>query len=420
MTLYWFLLVVSSLAIASVPAESVELSRCVGASSMLVMGWMLLIHVVSRMVHRAVLAGLDPTVAARTLERQLDGLRWLGLLVAGVCGAGFGLAAAVKTWPVFESSMTLQASALLTPGLLITASVWLSEHGYGVAMGYTRRRGWRACRDLLRELIASGGWILAPVLVMLLATDAVRWAGLFDEQSSAAVTAVLAMIAVPLTVPLIVRRIWKTRTVDPVHRDWTARLLASAGMKRLPMRVWDTQMRSYNAVVAGFVPGLRWMVVTDRLFSEMSPRDLSMVMLHEVAHVRRGHVWLRMLAMIPSWLVAAILTQSFAASPLVAVVTNLIAIAATLLTLRWVAHATERDADRVACRMSMSLPSELDPPRTEQEAAHRYCQSLRWVTRRDPSPGKASWLHPSVDDRCARLQSWAEAHATPLPQLAGS
>lgn len=418
MTLYWFLLVVSSLAIASVPAQPVELSRCLGASLMLVSAWVVLTQIVSRVARRAVSAGLQPLAAAQMLERQLDLLRWLGLPIAMVCGVGFGLAAAVQTWPVFEDSMTLQAMILLAPGLLIAASVWFSEHRYGVAMGYVEPSGLRVVRELLSSLVVSGGWILAPVLAMLLATDAVHWMGLFDEQSGAAVMAVLAIVGVPLAVPLIIRRIWTTGPVDPAHREWTQRLLSSVGMKRLPVRVWDTRMRSYNAVVAGFVPGLRSLIVTDRLFAEMPPRDLSLVVLHEVAHVRHGHVWLRMLAMIPSWLLAAAVSSWLAGSPLATVVTNLSAVAMTLLTLRWVAHATERDADRTACRMSMSLPSALDPPRTRQEAADRYCQALRWVTRQERSAGKASWLHPSVDDRCQRLQNWAAVTPRQVPQFA--
>ncbi|MGV3485217.1 MAG: M48 family metalloprotease [Planctomycetaceae bacterium] len=406
MTLYWFLLVVSSLAIGSIPAEPVQWTHCVLATVMLVTAWVMLTQTVSSMTRRAVSTGFDPLAAARLLERQLDILRWLGLPVTALCWVGFGLAPAVRTWPLFESSMTLQSLVLLTPGLVITASVWLSEHRYGVALGYAEAGCWRATREMAKALVATGGWILAPVLAMLVATDVVRLSGWFNEQTAAAMIAVVAVVGVPIAVPLIVRRIWTTRPIDEVHRQWTEPLLASVGMKPLPIKVWDTGMRSYNAVVAGFLPGLRSMIVTDRLFQEMAPRELSLVLLHEIAHIRHGHVWIRMLAMVPSWIAAAAISSSFSSSSLVTVATNLAAVATTLVTLRWVAHATERDADRTACRLAMQLPIELDPPRSEQDAADRFCQALRWVTRNERSPEKSSWLHPSVDDRCAHLQNW--------------
>ncbi len=407
MNLYWFLLVVSALAVGSSPAEATELGRCLGASCTLVLGWVVLTQVAASTSRRAVLAGVDPLHAALMLERQLDILRWLGLVVAGVCLLGFKLASAVQTWPLFESSMTLQSIVLLAPAVLITISVWLSEHRYGVALGYTESTGLGVFKELIGSLVATGGWILAPVLALLLVTDLVRWSGWFDAQSSAALMSIIAIIGVPFLVPLIIRRVWKTSPIADSDRDWVESLMVNSGMKRLPVRVWDTSMRSYNAVVAGFLPGLRSLIVTDRLLAEMPRREMVMVLLHEISHVRRGHVWLRVLAMIPSWVAAAALSSLLPQSPVVSVVSNLIAVAITLLTLRWVAHATEHDADRLACQLSLSLPAILEPPLSEQDAADRYCRALRWVTRHERSPDKSSWLHPSVDARCAKLQRWA-------------
>ena len=412
MNLYWFLLVVSSLALGSMPAETVAFGPSAGASLMLVAAWCVLIQIASRITRHAVEQGVDSLAAARMLERQLDVFRWLGLGVSVICLIGFRVASAVQTWPVFEASITLQSLVLLAPGIMVTAAVWFSEHRYGVAMGYTEASGFRVLRDFANAMVSTGGWILAPVMLMLMATDLLRWSKIVDEQSSAVVISIAGIVCVPFFVPLIIRRLWKTRPLNDADRGWVDSVLASVGMKHLPVCVWDTEMRSNNALVAGFFPGLRTMIVTDRLMNDMPRRDLAMVLLHEIAHVRHGHVWLRMLAMVPSWVAASLVSSLIASSSLVTVVTNVVAVAMTLVSLRLVAHATEYDADRYACRLALDLPAECDPPKTRQEAAERYSDSLRWVTRQERSPDRASWLHPSVSDRCERLQRWA-GHESP-------
>lgn len=409
MTLYWFILVVSALAFGSLPAEDVPLGRCLGATMMLVAAWVVLAQTASSAARRAVAAGSDELDAAHRLERQLDALRWLGLAVSAVCLIGFRLAAAVKTWPGFESSMMLQTLVLLAPGLVITASTWISEHRYGVAMGYVKSSGLRTINELVSGLIATGGWILIPVFAILLGTDLLRYSAWFDEQSAAAIISIFTIVCIPLLLPVIIGKAWKTRPLTGAGVAWIERLLGSCGIKRLPVRVWDTGMKSYNAVVAGFFPGLRSLIVTDRLLAEMPRQDLAMVMLHEIAHVRRHHIWLRMLVLLPSWAGVGLVSAMFSSTPMITVASNLVAVVATLLSLRWIAHATEYDADRWACVRSLNLPAELQPPCDYQAAADRYSQALRWVTRQEHSPGKASWLHPSVDDRCDRLQNWAIA-----------
>ncbi len=394
------------------PAESVAFGPSVGASLMLVAAWCVLIHIASRTTCHAVDHGVDPLAAARMLERQLDIFRWLGLGISAICLIGFRVASAVQLWPVFEASMTLQSLVLLAPSVMITAAVWFSEQRYGVAMGYTQASGFRVIRDYINAMVSTGGWILAPVMLMLVATDLLRWSKIVDEQSSATVISITGIVCVPFFVPLIIQRLWKTRPVDKADRTWVDSVLVSAGMKHLPVCVWDTSMRSYNALVAGFVPGLRTMIVTDRLMNDMPRRDLAMVMLHEIAHVRHGHVWLRMLAMIPSWAAASLVSSFIASSPSVTVVTNVVAVAMTLISLRLVSHATEYDADRYACKLALNLPIACDPPKTRQEAADRYSISLRWVTRQERSPDRASWLHPSVSNRCEKLLRWAERESS--------
>ncbi len=176
MTLYWFLLVVSTLALAGFADAEVQPSFAYLASAILVLGWSLLMQLAGTTARMMIRQGHDLTGVVIGFERQLDWLRWGGLLVSGICLIGFRLAIAVKMLPFVSQSMALQAMILLLPSLLITAAAWISEHRLGVTLGLVpASKSLRAhvglVRECLQALLESGGWILVPVLAILTATD---------------------------------------------------------------------------------------------------------------------------------------------------------------------------------------------------------------------------------------------------------
>jgi Zn-dependent protease with chaperone function len=72
------------------------------------------------------------------------------------------------------------------------------------------------------------------------------------------------------------------------------RLLSAA--RRLNFRVsdilvWDTHGGVANAMVAGILPQLRYVLLTDRLIAELSPDEVEAVFGHEVGHVRHHHMF---------------------------------------------------------------------------------------------------------------------------------
>jgi hypothetical protein len=133
-----------------------------------------------------------------------------------------------------------------------------------------------------------------------------------------------------------------------------------------------------------------------------------LIILHEIAHIRRGHIWLRMLSVVPGWLAAGAVMQWLGTEPAMILISNTAAIAATLGLLRLSAHATEFDADRVACELSMRLPIG-DRETSAQVQARLLCRSLINVTGGVEEAKRSSWLHPSVAARCERLLDWADA-----------
>jgi Zn-dependent protease with chaperone function len=56
--------------------------------------------------------------------------------------------------------------------------------------------------------------------------------------------------------------------------------------------VWHTHGGAANALIAGLLPRVRYVVFTDRLLDDLPPDELDAVFGHEVGHARHGHIWL--------------------------------------------------------------------------------------------------------------------------------
>jgi len=426
MSLYLFLIVVTSLASGSVDAAEVPLHRCVVASTGLILGWGLLAKVAAAVAMLRVEAGADRLTAVRAFERQLDILRWCGLAATLTCLVVFNLAGAVQTWPVFAGSMFLQAVVLLLPGLSMIALTLVAEHQLAVGLDMSPPGILIAAGEIAGSMTRFVGWMVAPVLAMLALSDLVvmipsQWLPWGDRIPSGLGIAAATILGVPVLVPLVAKRVWRTRPIDTPELSWIGEMVVAAGAASLEVRIWDTGMKSANAVVVGFFPRLRSLLLTDRLIAEMPPERLGLIVLHEVAHVRRGHLWIRMLSVVPAWLVAAVLLRTLGTDTFAILISNALAIAATLVMLRLSSHATEFDADRVACEMAVRLmkagapvsehsSSTVDWMTPEIYQAELFCRTLISVTGDSQSAAKrSSWLHPSVDARCRRLLDWAEA-----------
>ncbi len=414
MTLYWFLLVVSTLALAGFTNAEVQAGPAVLASVLLVLGWSLLMQLAGTTARLMIRQGHELTDVVMSFERQLDWLRWGGLVISGFCLIGFRLAIVVKELPYVAHSMALQAMLMGLPAWLITMAAWISEHRLGVTLGLVpASKSIRAKLGLVREcfqaMLESGGWILLPVLTILTATDVLGRFSWFNQAASAGLLSAAALIGVPMVLPMVMCRVWKTREPAEDEQTQIDQAIPKAIQRRLKIRVWDTGMRSSNALIAGFLPRMQTMLLTDRLLNSLSTDELSLVVAHEVAHLRRGHIWMRAGSLVPVWILAAWLTQHFAAWPGSDLVINLFAILMTGLTLRWVAHLTELDADRSACAQISRLQSLNPNGLTPRQIAELYGLTLNRITNEQGGTGKASWLHPSVQVRCQRITDWAHS-----------
>ena len=309
MQLYYFLLVILSLACGSLPPTDIDLSSAVPASACMIAGWILLGHVAARMVANHVAnENLEPIIGAEWFEKQMSAFRWLGLGVAVFCLAGFGIARTIETIPIVGESMLLQAIVLLVPAVTITVGTWSAEHSYGVRLGYTNPGLPGYVRAIWQSFRGGMSWLVVPVLVLLAASDLVGLLPI-SEEAGAWVSIAGILLFVPLVLPLLIRQLFKTAPMNPDQQAWISDLMRAAGAGRTRAVRWDTGSVQFNAMVAGFVPPVRTLFLSDRLLDELPTQQIAMVVLHEAAHLKRRHVPIRILAVLPAWIAGTLITR---------------------------------------------------------------------------------------------------------------
>ncbi len=400
MPMYFFLLLVISLACGSLPPTDADLGRVLVASLGMVAAWSVLCHVAARIVSNHVLSGeCEPLAGAHAIERQLDVLRWMGLAVSVLCLAGFGLARVLHSIPMIESSMLLQAFVLLAPATLITCATWSAEHHYGVRMSYTDG-GMRGYAIAVASGFRQGAiWLMAPVVILIAIADGVSRLPISSTALNAVIAAVV-LFGVTLGLPWMVRYLFKTRSMQPDDLAWTKALLDAVGVNRTRIVCWDTGGRGFNAMVAGFIPPLRTLLVSDRLIAELPRDEMAMVVLHEAAHLKRRHVQLRMVSVLPAWFFAAMITKLCGDATWAMPLGTAGGILMTMLVLKSVAHRTEHDADWQACKLAeMAAPRVNGVPATKAQAAAALSRALARITADEPSATRPTWLHPGLTQR---------------------
>jgi Zn-dependent protease with chaperone function len=233
------------------------------------------------------------------------------------------------------------------------------------------------------------------------------------EIAAAWTTAAMILLFVPLGLPWLIRHLFKTTSLDKSAEAWVRELMTAADLRRTPVVRWDTGGRAFNAMVAGFVPPLRTLLISDRLVDELPREQIAMVVLHEAAHLRRRHVPMRMLAVLPAWGAAALVTRIAGEQTWAMAAGSVVGILMTMLILRVVAYRTEYDADVQACRLAAEISGQVDGvPATYEHAADALSAALIRVTFDQPAGRNATWLHPGVADRVDWMRRHREAPST--------
>ncbi len=269
------------------------------------------------------------------------------------------------------------------------------------------------------------GLVLLPVLALFALQDITRLIapGLADGELAGLIL-LPPLVSLFAFFPLLLSRIWRTEPLaDGPLRAQLERFGRQCGFRPRQILVWHTQRTVVNAAVAGFLPRLRYVFLTDALLASFSDEEIEAVYSHEIGHIRHRHLFLRLIVvLLPAglWIVCretfpgtvaalqegltgyglspAIQAMLFAPAGLVCCVGPLFAMISKLL---------EHEADLFACRPSSGKigSGQFVSGQLTGAAVTRYACMLEKLGAATGQARTAhSWLHPSIAQRVGFLQ----------------
>jgi Zn-dependent protease with chaperone function len=366
---------------------------------------------------------------------------WIGgLFWTTIC---IGWPASVQSMMVVEST-ALELLLYALPSLLLTFLLELAD--YQLAC-YHHEQSSDSARvvdpnatpappiSFARQVILSArhGWLilLAPTLILVAFSDLLAMSSPWlSEPLKAAVLAIGSLGLISFGFPWFISKLWQTRPLKfhpAVHP--TCR---SLGIRDAQILTWDTDQRVSNAAVVGWLPACRRLLISDGLLESLTADQIRMIVLHEIAHIRRNHFLLRMLPVLISIVILWITLWATSRSEFTAATADIssgfasngplsmpaswaislefifysfaaIIMIASVAISCWIARQTEYDADHVAVRLA-SESKGLDC--VVQDPAESLSDALQQLVPTNRQ-SQSSWLHPSIDARVHRLRNLA-------------
>jgi Zn-dependent protease with chaperone function len=276
----------------------------------------------------------------------------------------------------------------------------------------------------------NGALIFAPLLLLILMKGLGRVVPAADETLAITPVGVGLAISVFIGLPWLLRLALGLKPLPPGElRD---RLEATA--RRLNFRcsnilVWDTHSGVATAMVAGVVPWVRYVLLTDRLIEELTPDEVEAVFGHEAGHVKHHHMVyylgfligsLLLVYVLWTWLshVMPLLQRIETAWPALPLVTMLGAY--IFVVFGFLSRRCERQADVYGCRAVSCARPDCNGHACDAQLAPRgrglcptgirtFIEALEKVAlvngiSRDKPGWLSSWQHSTIARRVGFLQ----------------
>jgi STE24 endopeptidase len=218
-----------------------------------------------------------------------------------------------------------------------------------------------------------------------------------------------AALLVFLFAPLLIVRVWRTRRLE----DGPLRADLEQMCRRLKLRyrdilVWRTDGVVANAAVLGLVAPVRYVLLSDGMLENLSPRAVRAIFAHEAGHIAFHHILYAFLFTIAT----AVLCQAgaFAAADVAgwdARTTDLIALATVVVAwgsgFGWVSRRFERQSDVTAAWLAGEGEGDRGDDITHEGAAV-FAQALERIALLNGiPPRKRNWRHGSIAHRVAYI-----------------
>lgn len=243
-----------------------------------------------------------------------------------------------------------------------------------------------------------------------------------------AADAVLGIVSflVLLISPVILCYIWATEPLPPGPlRERFERICKRIGLRYRDVLLWHTHGMTVNAAVMGFIPPLRYILVSDALLETMDDEEIEAVFGHEAGHVHHWHLpFFGLFALASMYVTGGVLEllvrgRFITDSGILQLIGLAVLLALWLFGFGWLSRRFERQADLFGVR---SVTSDIRkciswcPVHGDQRAAgvcvtaaNLFGRTLSKIAGLNGIPRTApSWRHGSIESRCRLIERFAQ------------
>ena len=335
-------------------------------------------------------------------------LLWLWCLTQPVCLVASGWTQWAQSLTAAWGSQAISIAMLLVPSvvlLVLIEAIRVSRDCRRYSKDRSRLSRLLYCKwEITRSIVST--WLLPlslPVLIAGLVDIGTRtnFGGIGQGLIGAVLYTLTTSVIVTLLIPHLFTVVIGAGPVDPtiatmVDRTWRI------GSKKVPRVLhWPTGCRMANAAVVGLFGFGRKLLLTDALLQRLSDRELSMVVLHELAHCVRFHAWIRMLPTLVavSMLLIAMLLLSGIWLTVICIVILALFVSGLVCVCWWTEYDADRIAIELATRSGGGIQRKGDRSIYAQELSDALVKiyGLRNLRR-------SSWMHPSCSQRLAAIR----------------
>ena len=317
----------------------------------------------------------------------------------------------VLQWPFFVQrelgrlpwTVLVDDAVMLLPAVVMVVITIMFRHALEAKRGTVSLRWGRYIRLRLRMEV---GPLLVSWLGIALLSD--LFAVLYPASPAGAGVGFMVLLCAGVVVagPAVLTWVWRTSSLqEGPMRVRLEELCEREGLRCRDLLLWHTHRHVHNAAVVGFLPSLRYILISDAMALHFSAEEIEAVFAHEIGHVKLHHMRYYGIFAVSFLPFYATLLDGLAALDLVwplhslalmeldvwqALVLLVFAAAYWSLGFGFVSRRFEREADHYAAGT------------TDPEA---FMTALEKLARLGGRPrGSASWRHFSIDDRLAFIR----------------
>lgn len=345
----------------------------------------------------------------REMEQNRGWLEWSWLLAQGWLLANSGAARAMAEAELHGWSPAIMMCAWFVPTIVFFAALEFGftqlECLWSVDGDQSSRAHW--VRWFTRVRLGALGNIitcLTPVLLLLTAVDVLQATlpGLSELSRAALALGCLGVVGLTLA-PLWLRFLMGARAM-PSSEPVTQRVTAFCEQMKIPApRVCSVgpQQTWHGIALVGWTPLFRQLWIGSAIAQGLTAEQLDMVLLHELAHLKRGHCWWRIipLLLVGVTCVLALTNGPFDNAGWVQLVLSLAMAGGMIWMLGLLSRQCELDADRHASLFAAKHCSWADG--RPERAMSVLADALVALHDPDKSATQLQWLHPTLAKRIA-------------------